>query len=62
MVSYNKKRYKAKKKSRKLWSYNKRCANCGKLLTNHKIRAVETGDSYCSNRCASSHVNRVYKG
>lgn len=47
------------KKATKLWAYNDRCSECGKLLENHNIKACETGLSYCSHECAKTHVNRL---
>jgi len=39
-----------------LWENNETCPNCGDKA-NQDIKAVETGNSYCSNECASKHVN-----
>ena len=42
-----------------LWAYNERCPNCGVEITNHDIKACETGLSYCSHECAYEHVNSL---
>lgn len=36
------------------------CPNCGQKA-NQEIRACETGKSYCSEECASKHVNENYE-
>lgn len=42
-----------------LWKNNVECPQCGKEAS-QLIRAVETGYSYCSSKCASEHVNETY--
>ena len=44
-------------KPNKLWEFNEECPECG-APANHTIRACETGLSYCSYKCAHTHVNK----
>ena len=32
------------------------CADCGTILENFEIKALETGNFYCSKSCAKEHV------
>jgi hypothetical protein len=41
-----------------IWKNNKECPFCG-MPANPKIKACETGLSYCSDRCATLHVKSV---
>ena len=45
-----------------LWYNNTECPQCGKLIEDpKKIRACETGYSYCSEECAREHVKDIYQ-
>jgi len=45
-----------------LWYNNIECPQCGKLIEDpKKIRACETGYSYCSEGCAREHVKDIYQ-
>lgn len=43
-------------KKNALWKNNEQCPECGQKA-NQEIRACETGYSYCSEECATKHVN-----